>query len=197
MGAVAALHRFVRTREPEESCDTCGAPLPPDHIHNFEAAVRRIRCACQSCAILYASVYPAVPRRVGTLTNFQLTDAQWDELMIPICLAFISYSTPAGKMIAQYPGPAGAVESLLPPDAWEQISTANPEVDRMQPDVEALLVNRVGLAREYFVAPIDECYRLAGLIRLHWRGLSGGAAVWGEIARFFDALRQRGLECPA
>ena len=35
----------------------------------------------------------------------------------------------------------------------------------MEPDVEALLINRVGPAREYFLAPIDECYRLVGLIR--------------------------------
>ncbi len=61
----------------------------------------------------------------------------------------------------------------------------------MQPDVEALLVNRVGAAREYFIVPIDECYKLVGLIRLHWRGLSGGAVVWGEIARFFDDLRRK------
>ena len=56
----------------------------------------------------------------------------------------------------------------------------------MQPDVEALLVNRVGSAREYFLVPIDECYKLVGLIRIHWRGLSGGSLVWGEIAEFFD-----------
>ena len=58
-------------------------------------------------------------------------------------------------------------------------------------DVEALLVNRVGSAREYFLVPIDECYRLVGLIRIHWRGLSGGSLVWGEIAAFFDDLRRR------
>jgi hypothetical protein len=64
------------------------------------------------------------------------------------------------------------------------------------PDVEALLVNRVGAARDYFIVPIDECYKLVGLIRLHWRGLSGGAVVWGEIGRFFDELRRRGNQCP-
>ena len=36
--------------------------------------------------------------------------------------------------------------------------------------------------------PIDECYKLVGLIRTHWRGLSGGDEVWDEIARFFDRL---------
>ncbi len=73
-----------------------------------------------------------------------------------------------------------------------EIADANPELQNLAPDVEALLVNRVGATREYFIAPIDECYRLVGLIRMHWRGLSGGAAVWGEIGRFFDDLRRKG-----
>jgi len=193
---IAVLRKFVRSREPEERCDTCGAGLAPEHAHNFEPASRRIRCACDSCAILYRTVYREVPRRVCALPNFQITDAQWDDLMIPISLAFFSYSSPAEKVIALYPGPAGAAESLLRLDAWVEISAANPELHDMQPDVEALLVNRVGAAREYFLVPIDECYKLVGLIRLHWRGLSGGASVWGEIARFFEELRRKGNACP-
>jgi hypothetical protein len=195
--SVAALRRFVRPRAAEERCDTCGTALTVEHGHNFDPASRRIRCACDSCAILYAAVYRQVPRRVLTLPGFQISDAQWDDLMIPISLAFFSYSTPADKIIALYPGPAGAAESLLRLDAWEEICAGNPELLNMQPDVEALLVNRVGAAREYFLVPIDECYKLVGLIRLHWRGLSGGAAVWGEIARFFDELRRKEAACPA
>ena len=53
-----------------------------------------------------------------------------------------------------------------------------------EPDVEALLVNRVGAVREYFIVPIDECYKLVGLIRLHWRGLSGGASSGERSAAF-------------
>ncbi|MCU1257739.1 MAG: hypothetical protein JWO80_624 [Bryobacterales bacterium] len=193
---VAALRKFVRPRESQERCDLCGAELTSEHRHNFDPASRRIRCACDSCGILYASVYRQIPRRVRALPNFQMSDAQWDDLMIPISLAFFSYSTPAGKVVALYPGPAGAAESLLRLDAWEEISTSNPELRDMEPDVEALLVNRVGATREHFLVPIDECYKLVGLIRLHWRGLSGGAAVWGEIARFFDELRRKGEACP-
>jgi hypothetical protein len=61
----------------------------------------------------------------------------------------------------------------------------------MERDVEALLVNRVRGAREHFLVPIDECYSLVGLIRMHWRGLSGGREVWEEIGRFFEELRER------
>jgi sorbitol-specific phosphotransferase system component IIC len=73
---------------------------------------------------------------------------------------------------------------------------SNPILNKIGPDVEALLVNRVGLARgvsaaEYYIVPIDACYKLVGLIRIHWRGLSGGTEVWKEIADFFTQLRTR------
>jgi Family of unknown function (DUF5947) len=54
--------------------------------------------------------------------------------------------------------------------------------------VEALLVNRVGDKRMYFIAPIDKCYELVGTIRAHWKGLSGGEEVWREIDGFFAQL---------
>ncbi len=72
----------------------------------------------------------------------------------------------------------------------------------MQPDVEALLVNRLGAARgsdvaEYYLAPIDECYKLVGLIRSHWRGLSGGSEVWPQIGQFFAQLKERSASVTA
>jgi Family of unknown function (DUF5947) len=192
---VTVLRKFIRPREPEERCDTCGEALTAEHDHTFDPASRRIRCACDSCAILYATTYKLIPRRVQALPNFQMSDAQWDDLLIPIGLAFFSHSTAAERTIALYPGPAGAAESTLRFTAWDEIVADNPQLLTMQPDVEALLANRIGSAREYFLVPIDECYKLVGLIRLHWRGLSGGAVVWGEIARFFEDLRRKGNEC--
>jgi Family of unknown function (DUF5947) len=188
---VAALRRFVRSREPEERCDTCGISLEGDHAHSFDLASRRVRCACQACLALYPDHLP-IPRRVQALPDFQISDAQWDDLMIPISLAFFSFSTSAQCWVALYPGPAGAAESLLRLGAWEEIASGNYTLNNIQPDVEALLVNRVGERHEYFIVPVDECYKLVGLIRLKWRGLSGGALVWGEIARFFDQLRKKG-----
>ena len=98
--------------------------------------------------------------------------------------------------MAFYPSPAGAVESLLPLETWNEIEHDNPVLKEMQPDVQALLVNRVGHSRgfaapDYCILPIDECYKLVGLIRTHWRGLSGGAEVWQEIATFIAGLKQR------
>jgi hypothetical protein len=49
----------------------------------------------------------------------------------------------------------------------------------------------VGGAQQYYLVPIDECYKLVGLIRTNWRGLSGGAEVWVEIGQFFARLKER------
>jgi hypothetical protein len=38
---------------------------------------------------------------------------------------------------------------------------------------------------------MDKCYSLVGLIRMHWRGFSGGQEVWEEIGQFFEELRKR------
>ncbi len=62
-------------------------------------------------------------------------------------------------------------------------------LNQFEPDVEALLVNRLSSPR-YYRAPIDQCFRLVGIIRTHWRGLSGGQEVWQEIDRFFGELAQ-------
>ena len=69
----------------------------------------------------------------------------------------------------------------------------------MEPDVEGLLVNRLGYSRgysaaEYYMLPIDECYKLVGLIRMHWKGLSGGTEVWRELGEFFSSLKSRSTE---
>jgi hypothetical protein len=67
----------------------------------------------------------------------------------------------------------------------------------MASDVEALLVNRLNQPHEYFILPIDECYRLIGLIRTQWRGFSGGKEVWEAISGFFTSLRNRAIQTGA
>ena len=126
-----------------------------------------------------------MPRRVQFLPDFRLTDEAWEDLHLPINLAFFLRSTPAGRVVALYPSPAGATESLVALEAWQALAAENPVLRDLEPDVEALLVNRVGESRECYRVGIDECYKLVGLIRTHWRGLSGGPAVWDEIGRFF------------
>ena len=192
---LSALRRFVRQRAVVERCEMCSAELAADHQHLIEPSSRQLVCACDACAILFSGQvekkYRRVPRRIQYLADFRITDVQWDNLMLPINLAFFFKSTPDGKQVALYPSPAGPTESLLALDAWDEIVQDNAILKEMEPDVEALLVNRVGSTRQYYLVPIDECYKLVGLIRAHWRGLSGGAEVWKEIERFFDELKER------
>jgi hypothetical protein len=196
----AVLRQFARKRSAAERCEMCALELGPEHDHLVDPSSRKLICACNACAILFESQsgarFKRVPRDVLSLREFQLTDAQWDGLAIPIDMAFFFNSTPLAKVVALYPSPAGPMESLLPLDTWAEIASANPILSRMLPDVAALLVNRVGHARgvipaEYYLVPIDECYKLVGLIRTHWRGLSGGTEVWREISSFFAALKIR------
>jgi hypothetical protein len=55
----------------------------------------------------------------------------------------------------------------------------------MEPDVEALLVRR---GRDAWVLPVDDCFRLAAVLREHWSGFQGGDAVWEQVERFFAGL---------
>jgi hypothetical protein len=197
--AFAALRQFARKRTVVERCEMCSLELAAEHEHLVEPSNRKLICACAACAILFegqsGTKYKRVPREVRFLQDFQLTDAQWDGLMVPIEMAFFFKSSPQEKVIALYPSPAGPTESLLSLDTWADIVGRNPILGEMQADVTALLVNRVGHVRgaapaEYYLVPIDECYKLVGLIRTHWRGLSGGTEVWREIAAFFAALKK-------
>jgi hypothetical protein len=196
--AFAVLRQFAKPRRPAERCELCSAVLAHEHPHLVEIRLRQIVCACEACATLFDGMaggkYKRVARRGQFLASFQMTDLQWENLLIPINMAFFFQSSLESRVVALYPSPAGAVESLLPLDAWNETVQENPALSRLEPDIEALLVNRVGHAHElsraeYYIAPIDECYKLVGLIRANWKGLSGGAEVWAEIGRFFSELR--------
>jgi hypothetical protein len=181
----------------QEHCDLCGEPIPSEHRHLMEVSTREIMCACRPCSILFDSEaasegrYRLIPDRHLFLEDFEMRDAQWESLRIPVDMAFFFYSTPAGRVVAFYPSPMGPTESLLKLSAWEDLEESNPVLTELERDVEALLVNRVRGAGEHFLVPIDECYSLVGLIRMRWRGLSGGREVWEEIKRFFEELRGR------
>ena len=160
----------------------------------LEMATRKIICACDGCTTTFLPVaggrFKVIPRDARALPNFQISDSDWESLALPINLAFFFYDTPNEKMTALYPSPAGATESLLPLTAWKTIVRQNPELENLEPDVEALLVHRAGEAGQYFIAPIDRCFELVGLIRMHWRGFTGGEEVWREIGKFFAGLQE-------
>lgn len=194
---IAALRRFAKPRPPIERCDLCSLGLGTEHPHLIDPNTRQIVCSCDPCAILFSgqaeTKYKRIPRQIQFLADFHLTDLQWDDLLIPIEMAFFFYSTPAQKTVVFYPSPAGPVESLLQLEAWQKLEKANPVLFKMERDVEALLVNRVNRQREYYIAPIDKCFELVGLIRLKWHGLSGGAEVWEGIEQFFTQLKEQAV----
>lgn len=192
---LATLRQFVRKpSEPAEVCELCSLPLPPVHQHMLELEKRQVTCACEACAILFGGNvrqrYRRIPRDVHRLNDFAMDDQEWDSLLIPINLAFFVHSSTAKRMVAQYPSPGGAMESSLDLEYWKVIVERNPMLRKLEPDVEALLVNRIASPPRYYRAPIDQCFRLVGIIRKHWRGLSGGTEVWSEIAKFFHELDQ-------
>ncbi|CAA9518479.1 MAG: Uncharacterized protein MSMEG_2717 [uncultured Solirubrobacteraceae bacterium] len=182
---------------PVEQCDLCAAVVPPAHRHLVDVNDRRLLCACRPCALLFDSEAAGgghlrlVPTRRRKLEGFVLDDAQWERLRIPVEMAFFFHSTPAERVSAFYPSPAGPTECLLELEAWTELESANPVLSEMTPDVEALLVNRARGTRDHWLVPIDDCYELVGLIRTRWRGFGGGEEVWAGIDGFFEDLPTR------
>ena len=183
--------------EPEERCELCGAVLAGAHRHLVDLDAQRLLCACRPCSLLFdrrgagGGHLRLVPDRRLRLDRFELSDAAWDELRIPVDMAFFFRSSRAGRVLAFYPGPMGATESLLELSSWDELERCNPVLATLQADVEALLVDRARGAHRQWLVPIDDCYRLVALIRTRWRGFSGGKEVWLDIERFFAELDRR------
>jgi hypothetical protein len=62
-------------------------------------------------------------------------------------------------------------------------------LDDLDPDAEGLIVNRLADPHLHVIAPLDDCYRLVGLIKATWEGISGGPAMEAAVERYFDGLR--------
>jgi len=194
MNGFARLRDFAARRRTEDRCALCGAPVEARHSHVVEAATGGVLCVCRGCAAAFdhaSGKFRRIPERVAALDDLRMTDEEWASFAIPIGLAFFRRNSVQGKVQAFYPSPLGAVESSVPEDAWEALVRANPELASMEPDVEALLVRVSNRRRECFIAPLDECHALIGLIRREWRGFSGGDGVAPALDRFFAELREK------
>lgn len=185
---------FTSSPPATEACDLCAQPVPPHHRHLLDVETGELQCVCQACSLLFdrkpagGGHYRLVPDRARRVEGFVLDDATWDELAIPVGLAFFYHCSREGRVRAFYPAPMGATESLLGLDAWAGLEGANPVLRGLEPDVEALLVRRIGTDREHWIVSIDCCYRLVAVLRTRWQGLGGGPEVWKGIAEFFDEL---------
>jgi hypothetical protein len=196
------LRRFMRPRQrADEQCELCGQQIGNRHPHLLDLTTRKIVCGCDACAILFcdqaAGGYRRIPSDLQLLGDFAMDDLQWQELSIPINMAFIIRVGAEAEPIVFYPSPGGATQAHIDCRSWQSLVDQNPALRRLTSDVQALLINRLGKPHEYYIAPIDECYRLTGLIRTQWKGFSGGKAAWGSIAEFFSTLRGRAARAGA
>ena len=193
MSGFAALRRFARPAPPAERCGLCGAALPAEHDHLAEPAARRLVCACRACALLFgaqeAGRFRPVPPRLERLAGLRLGEERWAGLGVPVGLAFFYRSTAAGGVLAVYPSPAGPLESPVEADDWDALVADHPALRDLAPDVEALLVNRVNGADDVFRCSLDYGYHLIGLVRAHWRGMTGGPDLWRAVEGYFARLR--------
>jgi uncharacterized protein DUF5947 len=216
---LAGLRRVVNSRPPPvegERCEMCAEPIGAEHQHVVNLESRGLLCTCRSCYLLFTASYigpdsverdaelryRAVPDRYLSFPDFTLTGRQYDELEIPVGLAFLFSNSVLGRVVAFYPGPAGATESELPLAAWSRIVESNPELSVLRPDVEALLIRgpeRGGSSSDLscHLVPIDTCYELVGQLRLLWRGFDGGTEVRQAIDDFFSRVADRARPAPS
>ena len=127
----------------------CGEPIPDEHQHVVDIESHAMMCTCRPCYLLFTDStahlrYRSVPDRYLSFPDFELGPGQWDELEIPVGLAFFFRSSRLDRTVAFYPGPAGATESELPLDAWDAVLARNPALSVAAPDTEALLIRGPG-----------------------------------------------------
>ena len=198
---VAGLRRFARepprAQPPPEDrgegsrCELCPLSLADDHKHLLDLEERRIVCVCPTCWSMRSgdARYRPTGSRTLWLEGLELSDEQWAAFQIPIGLAFFLRSTETGRVVGLYPSPAGATECELDLDAWDRLVAANPVLEDLDPDAEALIVNRMAEPHVHAIAPLDDCYRLVGIIKATWEGITGGAEMEAAVDRYFDGLR--------
>lgn len=183
-----------------ERCEMCSEAIADEHQHVVNVEGRQLMCVCRGCYLLFTDTaaalrFRAVPDRYLAFGDFALNQGRWDALQIPVGLAFFFKNSALGRTVAFYPGPAGATESELDLAAWNDIRAADPRVDMLADDTEALLVQwprdgEVTAPRSYLL-PIDACYEFVGRLRMLWHGFDGGQQVREFIDEFFGMLDER------
>jgi len=195
-GAPAESAAVAEVREAER-CEMCREVLDGRHGHVVEIEQRSIVCACRACYLLFLSEgaaggkYRSVPERVRCDPAHPLDDADWNELQIPVAMAFFFVNSALGRVVAGYPSPGGMTECELDLTAWDRLVATYPLFAAMTPDVEAVFVNRAEPGSEVFLLPIDQCYSLVGELRLRWQGFDGGAEAHAALTAFLASLRSR------
>jgi hypothetical protein len=183
---------------PLERCELCATEVPPTHGHVADLQGASLLCACRACYLLFTQRsagggrFLAVPDRYLHDPDRVITAAEWDQLEIPVGLAFfLRTSRDGGGLTGFYPSPAGVTECRLDLQLWERLVTDYPLLGAPVDDVEAALISRSDGGVEYFLVPIDACYELAGRMRLYWHGFDGGTEARASIGAFLTDVRQQ------
>jgi uncharacterized protein DUF5947 len=184
------------TQAAGERCEMCSEAIDDAHQHVVNLEGRQLMCVCRGCYLLFTDTaaelrYRAIPDRYLAFPGFALDRRAWEALQIPVGLAFFFHNSALNRTVAFYPGPAGATESELDLQAWNDIRTADPRVSSIAPDTEALLVrvsDDESASPHAYLVPIDACYEFVGRLRMMWRGFDGGQEAHNYIDEFFDQV---------
>jgi len=182
-----------------ERCEMCSEAIADEHQHVVNLEGRQLMCVCRGCYLLFTDTeaelrFRAIPDRYLAFPDFALDRRAWEALQIPVGLAFFFHNSTLDRTVAFYPGPAGATESELDLQAWNDIRTADGRVDAIAADTEALLVripDDDAASPQAYLVPIDACYEFVGRLRMMWRGFDGGQDVRNYINEFFEMLDDR------
>jgi len=178
-----------------ERCELCRTVVEDRHGHLVDLDQRSIVCACRACYLLFThrgaagGRYRAVPERILHDPGRPLTGADWNELQIPVTMAFFFFNSALGRVVAGYPSPGGVTECELDLAAWDRLAAGYPLLGELAPDTEAIFVHK----DEIFLIPVDMCYSLAGELRLYWQGFDGGAEAHAALEAFLGDLRRRAI----
>ncbi|MEV6825180.1 DUF5947 family protein [Amycolatopsis sp. NPDC051102] len=186
--AAARDRRFAR----QERCELCGTPVAARHGHLVDTGRRGLLCACRACFLLCPAGktrYRAVPERYLWDPRRPIARLDWRELGIPARFAFFVHC--GTRVTAFQPGPAGMVETTLPPGLWAELAAAHPLLATAEPDVEAIVFRGRACGTDCFLVPVDVCYRLAGAVRRYWTGGDGGPELHERVGELFAEIEQR------
>ena len=173
---------------------TCAATRYRPTIVTSCSSPSAASCACARAAWRFARATPSCARRgtrVVWLDDFELSDELWARSRSRSASPSSCATAPPAASSRSIRARPGRPSRSSTSDAWEELGPPTRCSIDLEPDAEALIVNRMAEPPQHAIAPIDECYRLVGLIKASWEGISGGAGPEEAIAAFFDELRAR------
>ena len=188
-GSAAGALRAVRRADP-------GRAPPPARPR------RRASCMC-ACRAVLDPVRPRARPAAATTgscptggcgsTASSSTTSRWEELRIPVDMAFFFHSSAGRARGGVLPEPDGrdrvAARARRVGRSWRRPTRCSAS---WSPTSRRCSSTARAARAQHWLVPIDECYALVGLIRTRWRGLHRRHARCGRrSAAFFDGLDQR------